>query len=170
MKKYDSSLKLSGWSLFYQDRLGSIKGPILYMTKLGSESGQCSHVKLSLRTLLSWPHVKVSVIKGVWKSQCLRIGWKFQDLLIRHMGMSTNFFGAQLCLVLKQWPSENFGVKFWNLLKYQISFYAKLTPCKSITIRIYEWVVSCIIYYKKRSLMMKNSQFKVFFVMSNETL
>ena len=115
LKKYDSSLKLSGWSLFYQDKLGSIKGPILYMTKLGSESGQCSHVKLSLRTLLSWPHVKVSVIKGVWKSQCLRIGWKFQGLLIRHMGMSTNFLGAQLCLVLKQWPSENFGVNFWIL-------------------------------------------------------
>ena len=88
-----------------------------------------SHVKLSLIALPPWPHVKVSCSKGVWKSQCLRIGWKFQDLLIRPMLISTKFFGAQLCLVLKQWPSENFGVNFWILLHYQESFYAKLTPC-----------------------------------------
>ena len=129
-----------GGAYFVRINWGQYKVLILCQIKLGVESGQCSHVKLSFRTLPSWPHVKVSFNKNAWKSQCLRIGWKFQDLFIRPMGMSTNFFGAQLCLVLKQCASENFGVNFWFLWKYHESFYAQLTPCQSIPYRPYEWM------------------------------
>ena len=106
--------------------IGVKKGLISCKTTLGTE---CCHVKLSHQPILHVPMSKYPFLKVYQKSQNLRIGWNFQDLFIGFMGMSTNFFGAQLCLVLKQWPSENFGVNFWILLHYQESFYAKLTPC-----------------------------------------